>query len=137
MDGGSGSLVEDWWEYHRLAGGSRDERKALEAGLPVRVGAAHDLVAEKIATGSPDVLEILALLIDGVPEGQDVATVGAGPLEDLLHEHGDRLIADIETSARRSPAFANAMSSVWLEVDGLEPATVARLAPWVATSPSA
>ena len=128
-------VAADWWEHARLAKGTRDERKALDDGHPPRVNAAYQFVADKIEVGTPDVLDLIASLIDSAPDDQGTLAVGAGPLEDLIHAHGDRLVLEIETRARRSPEFARALSSVWVEAGDLDPETRDRLAPWVSRKP--
>jgi hypothetical protein len=44
-----------------------------------------------------------------------VSAVGAGPLEDLMVQHGEALIDKVEARASMSPPFKSAMQSVWLE----------------------
>jgi hypothetical protein len=125
------ALVAHWWEYQRLASGSGEERKALESGQPLAAAAAFEYVASLVDSGASEVVGLLAELIDEAPAGRSVATVGAGPLEDLIHDHGDSLVDEIDERARRSGRFAEALASVWLERDRLDPATVARLSVWV------
>lgn len=56
--------------------------------------------------------------------------VGAGPLEDLLHEHGAELVGEVERRARRNPLFRQALGAVWLEQGALEPDVLRRLEVW-------
>lgn len=44
---------------------------------------------------------------------EDVAVVAAGPLEDLIADHGPALIDTVETLAERAPRFAYALTGVW------------------------
>ncbi len=44
-----------------------------------------------------------------------VRALGAGPLEDLMVQHGETLIGEVEARASTSKAFKAAMQSVWLE----------------------
>jgi hypothetical protein len=125
-------VARDWWEYQRLSSGSRDERKALDLGIAEQPLAAHDLVDETVERGGQEAVDLLAALADAVPTGNDGAAVGAGPLEDLIHEHGDDLVSDIESYARRRPPFAQALGFVWVERGHLSAETEARLEPWVA-----
>ncbi len=124
-------LVAGWWEYHRLADGARDEREALEVGEPAEVVAAKERVDSLVAVGGPTVLSLLEALIDADPTGGRGALVGAGPLENLIHEHGDALAQDLVIRARQSPAFAHALSYVWLETGGLHADAGAQLSPWL------
>lgn len=41
-------------------------------------------------------------------------SVGAGPLEDLVHEHGHELLGDIEKLARGNPNFREALRGVYV-----------------------
>jgi uncharacterized protein DUF6869 len=124
-------LASDWWEYQRLWRGSREERKALALGVPARVHAAHDLVEEAVERGGSAAVELLAGLAEATPVGDDGTAVGAGPLEDLIHEHGDDLIGAIVSCARQRPMFAQALAVCWVERGHLAASTEDRLRPWV------
>lgn len=65
------------------------------------------------------------------PEGDDGGTVGAGPLEDLLHAHGDSLVEDVLRLSRISPTFRQVLSHVWLERGHMSKANEDRLSPLV------
>lgn len=124
------TMLANWWEHHRLMSGTREERAALNHGEPAEVQAAWDAVDELVDAGGPDAVDMLAALIDLGPD--DAATfVGAGPLEDLLHAHGDDLVDEIEARARQSASFAKALSTVWLEHGSVGAETEKRLARWV------
>jgi hypothetical protein len=49
---------------------------------------------------------------DGAETDDDLVSVGAGPLEDLLVRHGGSLIDEVDDFARRNPRFAATMSGV-------------------------
>jgi hypothetical protein len=89
------------------------------------------LVEQRIDAGGAQAVRLLAALAAAAPPDDDGTTVGAGPLEALLHEHGDSVIDEIEWTAGRSASFAQALSRVWLERGRLSPATERRLAIWV------
>jgi len=124
-------LAGDWWDYQRLSRGSREERKALELGGSARARAAHDLVDEAVQRGGSDAAELLAVLAEATPAGDDGTAVGVGPLEDLIHEHGDDLIGEIVSCARQRPQFAQALAFAWVERGHLAASTEDRLRPWV------
>jgi hypothetical protein len=44
---------------------------------------------------------------------EDIAVIAAGPLEDLIADHGVELIGDIEALASTAPRFAYALTGVW------------------------
>lgn len=123
-------LVERWWAFHRLVTGSREERKQLEAGVPVEVQQAYDEVADAVDHGRPGVVQLLAALVDAAPDEDGVAVVAAGPLEDLIHAHGPEVVDEIETTARRSPAFAEALAHVWVDDEAADAPVVQRLGRW-------
>ncbi len=52
-------------------------------------------------------------LIARSPSDQFLAILAAGPLEDLLCEHGAAFIARVEQEARRDPQFRDALAGVW------------------------
>ena len=55
---------------------------------------------------------ILAIL-DREPGENVLAILGAGPLEDLIQEHGPAFIDKIEFEARENPPFKALLSRVW------------------------
>lgn len=44
-----------------------------------------------------------------------IAAIGAGPLEDLMVQHGEAFIDKVERLAAASPVFKAAMRHVWME----------------------
>ena len=44
---------------------------------------------------------------------QLLANLAAGPLEDLLAQHGERFIERVETLARQEPRFRFTLQMVW------------------------
>lgn len=55
---------------------------------------------------------ILEILVRNPPD-KVIAVLAAGPLEDLLAEHGEQFIERVETESRRNAAFRNLLSGVW------------------------
>src|SRR5215475_63513 len=126
-----GELLAKWWEFQRRARGSRTERKTLVSGEASDLQGARDMVDDRMLAGGVEAVELLVVLNETAPADDDGVSVGCGPLEDLIHQHGDALIDVIDIIARRNPSFAKAMSHVWLERGHLTKATEARLARWV------
>ena len=81
--------------------------------------------------GGRSAVELLVALNDAAPPGDDGLTVGVGPLGDLLHEHGDGLINEIEHYARVSASFRHALAHVSLERGHVSTDTEHRLLPWI------
>lgn len=119
--------VEGWWEFQHLSRGSREQRKALEGGSPASAWAGVRAIDEFILGGGPTACEVVAALVGGAKDDDEVALVGAGPLEDLLHTHGEALVDDVDRFARQDSRFRRALSAVWLG-NGLSDATTERLA---------
>ena len=64
---------------------------------------------------SPD--EALDVIIDLTQSADDddlIEAVGAGPLEDLVREHGASMIDAIEMRAKSDVRFRQALSHVWI-----------------------
>jgi hypothetical protein len=55
---------------------------------------------------------ILAVLSLG-PSDEVIGILAAGPLEDLIQEHGPGFVERIETEARRNPVFRQLLGGVW------------------------
>ena len=120
-------LLQHWWEHSRLSRGSRDERKALSMGRPHGAAVAQEMLSDLVSTGAPDVVPLLADLVDAGPSGNSAVIVGTGPLEDLLNEHGDALIDELETLARRRPTFRAALSSAAIYDGAIAKGTASRI----------
>lgn len=126
-----GDLVAGWWAYQRLAQGGREDRKRLALGEPLDVCSDWEAARERIDAGGMDAVEIVVALVDAAPDAAGVALVGAGPLEDLVHEHGGALVAEIERLAGQHAGFRQALRSVWLSPGALDPEVAQRLTPWI------
>lgn len=57
-------------------------------------------------------LAILHILAKSPPD-EVLAVLAAGPLEDLIHYHGDAFIDRIESQARQDRAFRQLLNGVW------------------------
>jgi hypothetical protein len=99
-------LVAAYWRHHALTNGDRAQR--LEAATYFW---AWEAVSD--AMDGPEPLALLDALL-GAPDA-DPCLIGAGPLEDLLSEHGlawDTAVAD---RCRTSPLWRAAVAGVWLD----------------------
>ena len=69
-----------------------------------------------LAFHQPNTLWELILRILEIDRSEKVvAAIGAGPLEDLIVQHGEAFIDKVEQLAAKSPAFKTAMQNVWIE----------------------
>ena len=125
------AVVDGWWRYQRLSVGSRAERKALEVGKPGHAVAAEKAVDDRVRSGGLDALHLVAALVRAAETDDDLALVGAGPLEDLLTRNGAALVDEIDDLARRDPQFARALAAVWWSADDAGPEVTVRLGRWI------
>ena len=114
-----------------MAAGTRAERKRWSLGEPSAVYVGYEAARERIDRGDAQALEFVVALLRSSPDDSGEAQVGAGPLEDLVVEHGDELARQIEGLARRCPSFRRALASVSPGSGTLTPATEERLARWI------
>lgn len=84
---GSGSEEEQHWSYGCLA----------------------DIVESRPDLG----LDVVLLACAKMTTAEEAAILAAGPLEDLIAEHGAAVIDRIETEARKSVRFRYLLTGVW------------------------
>ena len=76
-------LVRDWWSFHDLQQGTREQRvdlERVESSLARRVQRAYDRVRNSVEVGGTVALDLVEALITSAPDADAVAVVGAGPL---------------------------------------------------------
>jgi len=80
----------------------------------LKVGNPHWWAVNRFWEADPEDcwLAILATLSREPPPTVSGA-LAAGPLEDLIDDHGPQFIERIETEARRNPAFRDLLLGVW------------------------
>lgn len=106
-------VAADYWRYHQLCGGNRQDRLAAEAS-PDAVTTMDDLVWEGPI---PTVLELIDELL--AHPLADTAYVGAGPVEDLLRrEDIEGWDSEIAQRCRTSEAWREAVDGA-IPPDGL------------------
>lgn len=124
-------VIAAWWEHDRLARRTRQERKRLEQRQEPLAEAAAGHVLEAVRQGGPGALDLVRGLIVSAVDAEALGRVAAGPLEDLVHAHGDGLIVEIDRLARTDERFAAALNGVWLTHGVLDQRVEDRLAAWV------
>jgi hypothetical protein len=70
--------------------------------------------------------ELVKALVDVAPDDL-LGSVAAGPLERLVSLHGERLIAELESHARRDERFRDCLALIWLDRDAVPAEVVQRL----------
>ncbi len=97
-----------YWEHARLAH-SMERRERLDAR---DLGWADERVTRAISRGGRDALDALVVLA-GAASTEQLGALGAGPLEDVLYEHGEALLDELDDVIRRTPRLRAALSAVW------------------------
>jgi hypothetical protein len=102
-------VVDAYWERHRLSTSTvRSERLASE-----HLAWAADAVDEAIDARGDRAVEMLVALASAATD-DDLADLGAGPLEQFFHEPlDDRDIDLIVAAIRQTPGLRAALSHVW------------------------
>ena len=129
--------AEGWWLFRGMSVAGRGERVELQRGETLHAQEAWQAywsVQQTMDDGGDDAIRLVLALLDAAPDDESMVLVAAGPLEDLINEHGDDLVELIEKTARQSSMFAGALESVWVDRVALRPETFDRLAPWLRTS---
>jgi hypothetical protein len=127
------STARAWWLYRNMSMGGRAERVELERGQSLRAREAcqaYEFVAQTMDAGGGEAIQLVFELLEAASDDKGPVAVGAGPLEDLVNDHGDDLADALDQAARQSPKFAQALGSVAVE-QGLRPGTADRLARWL------
>jgi len=100
-------LAESWvafWREHEATGEFSDTNDAAEV--------LSELARTEPETAWEAIFQILSL-VEAKPENPLFQSLAAGPLEDLLSEHGRSIIDRVELEARRSPSFNLLLGGVW------------------------
>ena len=74
---------------------------------------AFDRMVELMRDDPDEAWAVTKALIAQAANEEELAYVAAGPLEELLQEHGARFEKEIFIEARRDPTFRRALTGVW------------------------
>lgn len=97
-------LAEQWIEFWLLP-----ENSPEQDALSWVTDREYDLVRE-----NPDEAWFLILeILRRNNNSQILEVLSAGPLEDLLAKHGERMITAVENEARANPSFSTLLGGVW------------------------
>ncbi|WP_158748396.1 DUF6869 domain-containing protein [Acidobacterium sp. S8] len=97
------SLAQDWIKYWHAPEGSSDRKLYADA---------TDLY--ELQHNDPETFWALILEIHRRDQSITIQQVlSAGPVEDLLAQHGDAFIERVEAEARKDPQFAKLLGGVW------------------------
>lgn len=88
---------------------------------------ASEAVGEIARGPSPeDAWDLVVTLVRRAPDGL-LGRIGAGPLEDLVNEHGPELVEWIEGECQRDRRFKAALARMWLTSGALPAGVEARI----------
>jgi hypothetical protein len=118
--------VAFWRNYHSLVRRADPPRRD-EAQDPDFW--AWEYVDNLCESGDRAAVDRLVDLADNAADGEEIAYLGAGPVEDLVSAHGATMIDAIEEAARRSPNFLGALNG--MSVDLIPESIRERLLPLV------
>ncbi len=93
------TLKEKWIKYTRTKDDSLFE--AWEA--------LNTLVSEQ----PQEAWEVILDILEEADSNDVIANLAAGPLEDLLSDHGETFIDEVEEKARQNPKFTQLILGVW------------------------
>jgi hypothetical protein len=102
-------LVPTYWRHYELSNSDNRADRLAAAELFW----AWEEVDQAAKDGGPGIVDLLVALADTAPDDAARAYLGAGPVEDLIRLHGERLRSEIETAARENQHRGTARRSVW------------------------
>ena len=98
-------LVQTWIVYHT------DTKANSELFW------AWEQVNEAVQNSPEEGWPLILALVDSAPNDPILANVAAGPLEDLIVQHGEQFIERIEVMARQNAKFRKSLTGAWCEGD--------------------
>lgn len=99
------SLVATWIEHHKIG---RETGKSPDATFW-----AWEKLDELVSNDPNQALELIIQILETDQSDVTYENLAAGPLEDLLARHGEKVIERIENQSRESPTFQNLLGGVW------------------------
>ena len=81
---------------------------------------AWETLAELCSSQPEEAWLALLQVIELAENAERLEEIGAGPLEDLLRNHGERLIDRLESEAGGNDKLRTALASVWLPQSGTD-----------------
>lgn len=78
---------------------------------------AHEELADLCESTPEDAWEVIVALAGAANTEPLLEAIGAGPLQDLMTQHGEEYIAQVEREAGENARFRRAMAGAWLDSD--------------------
>ena len=101
-------LIGAWRNYQRLFGGSRKERKPANDLFWV-----WECYGNLVHHAPEMALDLICDTLDAVETDEEIGALAAGPMEDLISEHGEEVIARVERLAWSDIKFRQMLMGVW------------------------
>jgi hypothetical protein len=98
------SLATDWIAHWEAPEGSVEKDELAWTA---------DKEWELVREAPHDAWKLVLAVVQLAPPQPVLAALSAGPVEDLLTYHGDKMIDTVEAEARRDPRFAHVLGGVW------------------------
>jgi hypothetical protein len=106
------SAVRAWWEYVRRSSGDHIQRKSLDLPEAQAIVFGHEQINEIIYAGGASAVAVIVELLNTAQTDRNLIYVGAGPLEDLLHDHWEDTVDAIEDLARTGGPMRRALAGL-------------------------
>jgi len=104
-------LIKRYWRQYQLSlSDAVADREAADTLFQV-----WEEVNEAAQFGRAGVVELLVALAEAAPDDLALATLGAGPIEDLITSHAEEFVDELDDAARRSSPFRTALRNVWYD----------------------
>lgn len=97
-------LITDWIVMHHAEADSAEYEQHRWADVRL---------SELVRTDPHLGLELIMSILSRDASNRVIANLAAGPLEDLLSEHGNDVIGEVERIARDDAAFKTLLGGVW------------------------
>ena len=98
-------LIKRYWRQYQLSlSDAVADREAADTLFQV-----WEEVNEAAQFGRAGVVELLVALAEAAPDDLALATLGAGPIEDLITSHAEEFVDELDDAARRSSPFRTAL----------------------------
>jgi hypothetical protein len=110
----------------KWAGTSPQEVSIAEMDTDLDLGLPRNAPALCLAS----IVELLAR-IPANPEDRHFQLLAAGPLEDLLRNHGESVVDEVDSLARRDPSFRLLLNGAWAQ--SFSPLLQARLTKYLSS----
>lgn len=115
------AVVDGYWRHYQMRRTRQPDADEFDW--------AWEAVDDAARRGVPGVVDLVVALAVTAPTDDALAYLGAGPMEDLLNQHGPRLVEEVKAAALQNPAVARALRSVVFDDDDEHRRVAERLIP--------